>query len=51
MAQAAPTPHRNCSISGLTTTCESLCNADITKPRPGGDFYPYGTMPFLVGGH
>jgi hypothetical protein len=31
--------------------CQSAGNVEITNSAPAVDFRPYGTMPYLLGGH
>ena len=51
-AAAAPTPlQQTCVATGAGTTCQSPGNVEITNPLPAVSFYPYGTMPWLLGGH
>ncbi len=50
-AAAAPTPlQKTCVTSGAATTCQSPGNVEITDTPPAVSFYPYGNMPFLLGG-
>jgi hypothetical protein len=51
VATAAPMPLKACVVTAAGSTCQSPGNVEITNPRPVIDFYPYGTMPFLLGGH
>jgi hypothetical protein len=51
IAMAAPTPLKDCIVTGAATTCQSPGNIEITNLPPIVNFYPYGTMPFLLGGH
>mgnify|MGYP003543417969 FL=1 len=51
-ATAAPTPLQNtCIATGAVTTCQTPGNVEITNSPPAVSFYPYGTMPWLLGGH
>ena len=51
-AAAAPTPlQQTCVTAGADTTCQSPGNVEITNAPPAVGFYPYGTMPWLHGGH
>ena len=51
-AAAAPTPlQQTCIATGAGTTCQSPGNVEITNSPPAVSFYPYGTMPWLLGGH
>jgi hypothetical protein len=51
-AAAAPTPiQKSCVESGAGTTCQSPGNVEITNTPPAVSFYPYGNMPFLLGGN
>ena len=51
-AAAAPTPlSKTCVTVGTGTTCQSPGNVEITNSGPAVSFYPYGTMPYLLGGH
>ena len=51
-AAAAPTPfQKTCVATGAGTTCQSPGNVEINNPSPPVGFYPYGTMPWLLGGH
>jgi hypothetical protein len=51
-AAAAPTPlQQTCIATGAGTTCQSPGNVEITNTPPAVSFYPYGTMPWLLGGH
>jgi hypothetical protein len=50
-ATAAPTAiHKTCSSSGSGSTCQSPGNVEVNSSPPAVSFYPYGTMPFLIGG-
>jgi hypothetical protein len=40
-----------CAANGAETTCQSPGNVEITNSRSAVSFYPYGTMPWLLGGH
>ncbi len=51
MAIAAPTPLKDCVVTGTGSTCQSPGNVEITDSRPPVNIYPYGTMPFLIGSH
>ena len=51
-AAAAPMPlPRICVQSGAGSTCQSPGNVEITNSAPAVHFYPYGTMPYLLGDH
>ena len=51
-AAAAPTPHqKTCVATGAGTTCQSPGNVEINDGPPAVSFYPYGNMPYLLGGH
>jgi hypothetical protein len=51
-AAAAPTPlPKICAPTVAGTTCQLPGNVQITHSLPGISFYPYGTMPYLLGGH
>ena len=51
-AAAAPTPlQKTCIATGAGTTCQSPGNVEINNSPPAVSFYPYGTMPWLLGGH
>jgi hypothetical protein len=51
-AAAAPMPQpKICAASGAGTTCQSPGNIEINIPRPAAESYPYGYMPYLLGGH
>jgi hypothetical protein len=50
-ATAAPTPLKACMETAAGSTCQSAGNVEITSPRPVFDVHPYGSMPFLLGGH
>ncbi|GFG51917.1 hypothetical protein CQY20_29920 [Mycolicibacterium agri] len=51
-AAAAPAPlPKICLATIAATTCQSPGNVEITGSTPAIDFYPYGTMPFLLGGN
>jgi hypothetical protein len=47
MAAAA----QSCSTSGTGTICQSPGNVEINDAPPPVSFYPYGNMPYLLGGH
>ena len=49
-AAATPLP-KTCVATGGGTTCQSPGNVEINNPLPPVGFYPYGTMPWLLGGH
>ena len=49
-AAATPLP-KTCVATGGGTTCQSPGNVEINNPSPHVGFYPYGTMPWLLGGH
>ena len=42
---------QTCIATGAGTTCQSPGNVEITNAPPAVSFYPYGTMPWLLGGH
>ena len=51
---AAPTAAalpKICVGNGAGTTCQSPGNVEITNSAPAVSFHPYGTMPYLLGGH
>jgi hypothetical protein len=51
---AAPTAAalpRICVATGAGTTCQSPGNVEINDSPPPVSFYPYGSMPYLLGGH
>ena len=51
---AAPTAAalpKICAANGAGTTCQSPGNVEVTNPARAVSFYPYGTMPWLLGGH
>ena len=51
-AAAAPTPfQKNCIATGAGTTCQSPGNVEIKNVPSAVSFYPYGSMPFRLGGH
>ena len=51
-AAAAPTPlQKTCVATGAGTTCLSPGNVEINNGPPAVSFQPYGTMPWLLGGH
>ena len=49
-AAATPLP-KTCVATGAGTTCQSPGNVEINNVPPAVSFYPYGNMPFLIGGH
>jgi hypothetical protein len=50
-AAAAPTSlQKTCVASGAGTTCQSPGNVEINNAPPAVSFYPYGNMPYLLGG-
>ncbi|OBF28443.1 hypothetical protein A5724_29065 [Mycobacterium sp. ACS1612] len=50
-AMAAPAPlQKTCVAVGASSTCQSPGNVEITDSPPAIDFYPYGNMPYLLGG-
>jgi hypothetical protein len=51
MAMATPALLKACVVTGAGSRCQWPGNVEITNPQPVIDYYPYGTMPFLVGGH
>jgi hypothetical protein len=51
-AAAAPTPlQKTCATTGTGSMCQSPGNVEINNSPPAVSFYPYGNMPFLLGGH
>ena len=51
---AAPTAAARpkiCAANGAEITCQSPGNVEITNSPSAVSFYPYGTMPWLLGGH
>jgi hypothetical protein len=51
-AAAAPIPlSKTCVATGAGTTCQSPGNVEINNAPPAVSFYPYGDMPWLLGGH
>ena len=51
-AAAAPMPQpKICASNGIGNMCQSPGNVEITIPRSAVEFYPYGYMPYLLGGH
>ena len=51
---AAPTAAalpKTCVGNGAGTTCQWAGNVEITNSAPAVSFYPYGTMPWLLGGN
>jgi hypothetical protein len=51
---AAPTAAalpQTCVGNGAGTTCQWAGNVEITNSAPAVSFYPYGTMPWLLGGN
>jgi hypothetical protein len=51
-AAAAPMPQpKVCAASGAGSMCQSPGNVEINIPRRAVEFYPYGYMPYLLGGH
>ena len=51
-AAAVPIPlSKTCVTAGTGTTCQSPGNVEITNSAPAVSFYPYGTRPYLLGGH
>jgi hypothetical protein len=44
-------PVKNCVVTGVASTCQSPGNVEITDSPPVVNFYPYGAMPILLGGH
>jgi hypothetical protein len=51
ISAAAFMPVKNCVVTGVASTCQSPGNVEITDSRPAVNVYPYGAMPFLLGGH
>lgn len=51
-AAAAPAPlAKICVATTAGTTCQSPGNIEIVGSTPPINFYPYGTMPYLLGGN
>jgi len=51
-AAAAPMPQpKICASNDVGSTCQSPGNIELTIPRSAVEFYPYGYMPYLLGGH
>jgi hypothetical protein len=51
-AAAALTPlQKTCVATDAGSTCQSPGNVEINNAPPGVSFYPYGAMPWLLGGH
>ena len=50
IAAAAPTG-KICSGSGSGSICQSPGNAEVNNAPPPVSYYPYGGMPYLLGGH
>jgi hypothetical protein len=51
-AAAAPTPpYKTCVATGPGTTCQLPGNVEVDTAAPKLIFYPYGNVPFLLGGH
>ena len=51
---AAPTATavpKICAASDGGTTCHSPGNVEINNSPPAVNFYPYGSMPWLLGGN
>jgi hypothetical protein len=49
---AAPTPsHKSCAATGPGTRCQLPGNVEVDNAPPKLSFYPYGNVPFLLGGH
>ena len=48
-APAASALPKTCVGNGVGTTCQSVGNVEITNSAPAVSFYPYGTMPYLLG--
>jgi hypothetical protein len=42
---------QSCTGAGSATVCQSPGNVEINNSPPPVSFYPYGNMPFLLGGH
>jgi hypothetical protein len=58
IAAAAPTSpadpgsvQASCGAVGPDSSCVTPGNAEINDSPPGVNFYPYGNMPFLLGGY
>jgi hypothetical protein len=51
ISAAGPMPVKNCVVTGVASTCQSPGNVEITDSPPVVNFYPYGAMPILLGGH
>ncbi len=51
-AAAAPTPpHKTCAATGPGTTGQLPGNVEVDNAPPKLTCYPYGNLPFLLGGH
>lgn len=51
-AAASPIPPpKTCAAAGAGSTCQSPGIVEINIPRRAVEFYPYGYMPYLLGGH
>ncbi len=50
-ASTAAAVPRICAANGAGTTCQSPGNVEINNSPSAVSFYPYGTMPYLLGGH
>ena len=48
---AAPTAAAAIVQTCSGNVCQSPGNVEITNAPPAVGFYPYGTMPWLLGGH
>ena len=48
---AAAAPYKTCVATGLGTTCQLPGNVEVDTAAPKLIFYPYGNVPFLLGGH
>jgi hypothetical protein len=47
---ATPLP-KICLPTDARTTCESSGNVEITNSLPAVTLYPFGSTPYLIGGH
>ena len=50
---AAPTAAavpKTCFVNGAGPMCKSPGTVEVTSDAPAVNFYPHGTMPYLVGG-
>jgi hypothetical protein len=52
IAAAAPAPvQQSCTQTVSGSECQSPGNVEINDSPPAVSFYPYGNMPFLLGGY